>query len=258
MEITKTNPEILRAVGLCNFDAKTTEKVCRHLLQTKGDVGIVSNQVQYSLIDQRPRFALANVCKEFGLRLLTYGTFVSSFFFMLLLVPCRLDQCGGFFAEKWVDVPEHDLPSKKLNTSQRKVGDFLASQSLYSSSQYLDMIRAWGGWPLFQDLLAVLTKIATKYQAEIPNVVARWVLDQPETGVVIIGEASVLEGIYECLSSISLTGSRLGVTSHNDSNLRTMELELDAEDMKAIDAVLAKSRAKEMFEQIGDCGSEYR
>ena len=75
--ITKSHPKLIRAVGLCNFDATTTERICLHLLKVKGEVGIVSNQVQYSLVDQRPRFAMTEVCKKYGIKLLTYGTFVS-------------------------------------------------------------------------------------------------------------------------------------------------------------------------------------
>ncbi len=77
IEITKTNPELIRAVGLCNFDAAMTERICAHLVKIRGEVGIVSNQVQYSLIDQRPRFAMSEVCRKYGIKLLTYGTFVS-------------------------------------------------------------------------------------------------------------------------------------------------------------------------------------
>ncbi len=50
------------------------------------------------------------------------------------------------------------------------------------------MIRAWGGWELFQELLAVLKEIATRREVDVSNVAARWVLDRPETGVVIVGE----------------------------------------------------------------------
>ena len=50
------------------------------------------------------------------------------------------------------------------------------------------MIRAWGGWHLFQELLAVLKEIATRRGVDVSNVAARWVLEKPETGVVIVGE----------------------------------------------------------------------
>lgn len=74
---TQGDHKLYNEVGLCNFDAQTTERICVHLLEVQGEVGIVSNQVQYSLIDQRPRFAMAEVCVKYGLKLLTYGTFVS-------------------------------------------------------------------------------------------------------------------------------------------------------------------------------------
>lgn len=49
------------------------------------------------------------------------------------------------------------------------------------------MIKAWGGWALFQELLAVLRGIADKRGVDVSNVAARWVLERPETGVVIVG-----------------------------------------------------------------------
>jgi len=50
------------------------------------------------------------------------------------------------------------------------------------------MILAWGDWQLFQELLHVLRAIADKYNVDVSNVSARWVLDQPATGVVIVGK----------------------------------------------------------------------
>ncbi|ORY35585.1 NADP-dependent oxidoreductase domain-containing protein [Naematelia encephala] len=207
VDIAATRPELVTAIGLCNFDADTTAKICEHLLAVRGEVGIVSNQIQYSLVDQRPRFAMAKVCEKYGIKLLTYGTF-----------------CGGFLSSKWVGKPEPSIYAGDLNTSQRK---------------YYDMIRAWGGWDLFQSLLRVLQTIGDKYHVDVSNIAARWILDRPETGVVIIG-------------------SRLGVSEHVESSLKTFDFELIDEDRAEIENVLDKSRAKDMFEQIGDCGLEYR
>lgn len=44
--ITKSHPELLSTVGLCNFDAEHTEEICKYLIDRTGEVGIVSNQVQ--------------------------------------------------------------------------------------------------------------------------------------------------------------------------------------------------------------------
>ena len=60
--------------------------------------------------------------------------------------------------------------------------------------KYLDIIlNAWGGWELFQELLAVLRMIADRHSVDgdtvsIANVATRWILDQPAVGAVIVGK----------------------------------------------------------------------
>ena len=54
------------------------------------------------------------------------------------------------------------------------------------------IVKAWGDWPLFQQLLGVLRSIGDRHGgASIANVATRWVLDHPFVGAVIIGEGSV-------------------------------------------------------------------
>lgn len=48
------------------------------------------------------------------------------------------------------------------------------------------------------------------------------------------------------------------MTSHIPSTLRTLDFEFTEEDQAGIESVIARSRVREMFEQIGDCGTEYR
>ncbi|KAF8200095.1 NADP-dependent oxidoreductase domain-containing protein [Pholiota molesta] len=142
----------ISAIGLCNFDAIRTDEICTEL----GPGAIVSNQVQFSLIDTRPLHGMSDVCERHGLKLLTYGTL-----------------CGGFLADKWLGSPEPDPYSGNLTPSQRK---------------YLDMIvKAWGSWELFQALLVVLRKIGDRHGKSISNIATRWVLDHPFVGAVIIG-----------------------------------------------------------------------
>ncbi|OCH86244.1 Aldo/keto reductase [Obba rivulosa] len=143
----------IRSIGLCNFDSVRTDEICTDL----GDGAIISNQVQFSLIDTRPLHGLKHVCEKHGIKLLTYGTV-----------------CGGFLADEWLDRPEPDLYSGNLTPSQRK---------------YLDMIlKAWGDWQLFQSLLTVLRRIGDRHGGvSIANVATRWVLDHPFVGAVIIG-----------------------------------------------------------------------
>ncbi|KAJ7149572.1 Aldo keto reductase [Mycena filopes] len=195
---------LIAVIGLCNFDAVRTEEIC-----TKFPGAIVSNQIPLSLIDTRALYAMAGVCTTHGVKLLTYGTL-----------------CGGFLAAKWIGEPEPDPYSGSLNPSQRK---------------YLDMIlKAWGNWALFQELLLVLRGISERHDGvSISNVATRWVLDQPAVGAVIIG-------------------ARLGCTEYAADNRKVYSLALTPDDRAQIDEVLARSAGRQLIETIGDCGAEYR
>ncbi|KAI1323294.1 aldo/keto reductase [Xylariaceae sp. FL0255] len=155
--ITKSHPELVGTIGLCNFDSEHTREACDYLLSKTGSVGIVSNQVQFSLFDSRPLKEMCAVCDKFGLKLLTYGSF-----------------CGGFLSSKWLgqEAPEIYSETAQLTPSQRK---------------YFDMICNWGTWSEFQGLLSTLSLIAKKYGVSLTNVATRWVLQQPAVGAVIVG-----------------------------------------------------------------------
>ncbi|KAF5978892.1 hypothetical protein FCOIX_5603 [Fusarium coicis] len=141
--------ERVARIGLCNFDTEHLEQV------VESGVKIYTNQVQFSLIDSRPTFKMADACSRHDIKLLTYGTL-----------------CGGFIADKWLNQPEPDVYDTNITPSQRK---------------YYGMICSWGGWDLFQELLSVLRTIATKHKVNISNIATRWVLDFPYVGAVIIG-----------------------------------------------------------------------
>jgi aryl-alcohol dehydrogenase-like predicted oxidoreductase len=141
--------ERVRNLGLCNFDTARLQEVLDN------NIDVVTNQVQFSLIDARPRFKMGEVCARHNVKLLTYGTL-----------------CGGFLAEKWLGKPEPQLFGPDTTPSQRK---------------YFEMIQTWGDWDLFQTLLQTLKAIATKHNVSITNVATRWVLDFPYVGAVIIG-----------------------------------------------------------------------
>ncbi|KAJ6494269.1 NADP-dependent oxidoreductase domain-containing protein [Mycena sanguinolenta] len=144
---------LISTIGLCNFDTIRADEICTQL----GPGIIVSNQIQFSLIDTRPLHGMTDVCSRHGVKLLTYGTL-----------------CGGFLSDAWLNKPEPDLYSGDLTPSQRK---------------YLDMIvKAWGTWALFQRLLRCLRVIADRHgRVSIANIATRWVLDQPCVGAVLVG-----------------------------------------------------------------------
>jgi aryl-alcohol dehydrogenase-like predicted oxidoreductase len=138
----------IRHLALTNFDTE-------HLkLFTDQGIKIVSNQVQFSLIDRRPEVNMIPYCKEHNVQLLTYGTV-----------------CGGLLSEKYLG---HLEPrGYELNTA--------------SLSKYKQMIDVWGGWNLFQELLVTLKRIATKHGVSIANVAVRYILDRPTIAGVIVG-----------------------------------------------------------------------
>ena len=138
----------IREVALTNFDTQRMKDIADY------GIRIVSNQVQYSLIDRRPEVAMAAFCGERGSSLLAYGTV-----------------CGGLLSDRYLGQPE---PSRaQLNTA--------------SLGKYKQMIDAWGGWGLFQLLLSTLRNIADKHKASIANVAVRYVLDRPAVAGVIVG-----------------------------------------------------------------------
>jgi len=188
----------IRHLALTNFDTERLRVITDH------GVPIVSNQVQYSLVDRRPEARMAAFCREHGMKLLAYGTLL-----------------GGLLSEKYLGRPE---PARgELNTA--------------SLQKYKRMIDAWGGWALFQELLAALKQIADKHRVSIANVGVRYMLDRPAVAGVIVG-------------------ARLGVAEHIADNARVSDFELDADDHTLIESVLAKSR--DLIKLIGDCGDEYR
>lgn len=188
----------IRHVGLTNFDTERIESMVENGFK------LVSNQVQYSIIDQRPEVKMTPFCQKHDIKLLAYGTLL-----------------GGFLSENYREKPE---PTRS---------------QLYTLSlqKYKNMIDAWGGWALFQELLAVLDDIAKKHHVSIANVATRYLLDKPAVAGVIIGV-------------------RLGIAEHKSDNARVFSLNLDREDNEKIRSVT--SRSQDLFSSIGDCGDEYR
>ncbi len=188
----------IRHLALTNFATERLAIIAGH------GIRVVSNQVQYSLVDRRPEARMAAFCGEHAVTLLSYGTLL-----------------GGLLSDRYLGRPE---PGRgELTTA--------------SLQKYKQMIDAWGGWALFQELLAVLKRVADRHGVGIANVGTRYVLDRPAVAGVIVG-------------------ARLGLAEHIADNARTFSLALDADDRAAIEPVLAKSR--DLMRVIGDCGDEYR
>ena len=138
----------IKHLGLTNFD---TERV---KIMIENNFHIVSNQVQYSILDNRPEKLMVPFFEKYNLKILSYGTLL-----------------GGFFSEKY------------LNTDEPHRGNLTTA----SLQKYKNMIDEWGGWSLFQELLLVLDSIAKKHKCSIANIATRFILDKPQVAGVIIG-----------------------------------------------------------------------
>ena len=139
---------LIGALGTTNFDTA-------HLRIAKSSgIEIVSNQISYSLIDQRGGGKMAEYCAENGIAILAYGTL-----------------CGGFLSEKWLNKPE-------------PTGAELTNWSLMKYKRFID---AAGGWDIFQNLLITLKEISLESGRSIATIATKYQLGLPSVGAVIVG-----------------------------------------------------------------------
>ena len=115
---------LVRHLGLTNVDTA-------HLnMAIASGIEIASNQVSFSLIDQRATRALAPYCAAHGVGLLAYGTVA-----------------GGWLTERWLGKEEPDW-ERTGTWSQMKYGRF---------------IRSAGGWSALQRVLTAAATVAARH-----------------------------------------------------------------------------------------------
>jgi aryl-alcohol dehydrogenase-like predicted oxidoreductase/enamine deaminase RidA (YjgF/YER057c/UK114 family) len=137
---------LISNLGLTNFDTA-------HLrIALHSGIEIVSNQVCFSLLDQRAKHAMTALCLEYNVKLLAYGTVA-----------------GGLLTERYLNQPE---PSTDATWSQMKYARFIGEA---------------GGWEVFQGLLQTLHKLSQKHGVSIANIACKYILEQPAVGAIIIG-----------------------------------------------------------------------
>jgi aryl-alcohol dehydrogenase-like predicted oxidoreductase len=139
---------IIKNIGLTNFDTERLQ------IMMDADLPIVSNQIQFSVIDRRPEVKMIPFCQKHGISLLAYGSL-----------------CGGLMSDRYFERAKPTM-------------DELDTLSL---RKYYQIIEEWGGWNLFQELLSKLNTIAQKYNVSIANIATRYILDSPAVAGVIIG-----------------------------------------------------------------------
>ena len=168
-------------IGVTNFDVPRLQEIL------EAGVPVISMQLQYSLLDERPRNGMIDLCRRNDIALLCYGTVA-----------------GGFLSERWV--------------RRAEPGGELGNRSLI---KYKLIIDEFGGWDPFQQLLATLERVAVKHRCDIATVASRAVLNRDQVASVIVGATDI---------------------SHLRANAAIQELELDAADDAAIQAILSERR----------------
>ena len=134
-------------IGGTNFDT-------RHMVEMiESGVPIASMQVQYSLLDRRPRKTMVAAALKHNVALFCYGTVA-----------------GGFLSETWLGVPE---PTGAMENR--------------SLTKYRLIIEDFGGWDLFQALLRTLRDIAQQHDSDIATVASAAAMEWPGVAAVIVG-----------------------------------------------------------------------
>lgn len=134
-------------ISVTNFDATHIVEIC------DSGIDLVSAQVQYSLLDQRPAGRFTDVCRANNVHMLCYGVLA-----------------GGFLTQKWLGISDP--------------GYQFVNRSLV---KYRLIIDEFGGWDLFQTLLTAMSKIAERHHVELSTVAVRYALDQPQVAAAIVG-----------------------------------------------------------------------
>jgi len=125
---------LIRHLGLTNFDTTHLSVV----LET--GTNVISNQICFSLLDQRAANGMTRLCEEKGVKILAFGTLA-----------------GGFLTEKWLNKPEPAMEELKT----------------WSQMKYKRYIDEAGGWTPFQNLLTALKQTADQHEVSMANVASR-------------------------------------------------------------------------------------
>jgi aryl-alcohol dehydrogenase-like predicted oxidoreductase len=136
----------IRHLGATNLSVPRLRRVA------EAGVGLVANQVQYSVLDRRPEHRLRGHCASTGMHMIAYGALA-----------------GGFLTDRWMGaVP----PDRAYSRSHMK---------------YRLVIDEFGGWDSYQTLLGTLADIGRAHGVGVAAVALRFVLEQPHVAAVIAG-----------------------------------------------------------------------
>lgn len=163
--------EKLRAAGKIDRIGVTNFGSLELAQMLDAGVPVFAHQLQYSLLDDRPEHGMVELCRRHGIALLCYGTVA-----------------GGFLSDRWLGQPAPVEP--------------LANRSLV---KYRLIIDEFGGWPLFQQLLQALRRLADRHRCDIATIATRAMLDKPGVAAAIVGATSTAHlAAHELIGGVAL------------------------------------------------------
>jgi aryl-alcohol dehydrogenase-like predicted oxidoreductase len=174
----------IKHIGVTNFGVSRLEEILA------AGVPLVAHQVQYSVLDRRPERGMVELCERRGIALLCYGTLA-----------------GGFLSERYLGISEPTPPFENRSLVKYKL-----------------IIDDFGGWGLFQQLLAALASIAGRHNASIASVACRYVLQKRCVAAAIVGARH---------------------TRHLPDTLRTFSFALDRTDLEGIERITCQAQGPE-------------
>lgn len=183
----------IRFLGVTNFDTKRIQEML------DAGVDIASNQVQYSILDQRVQHNMISLSEKHNMPYLCYGTIA-----------------GGFLSDRYLGATDPVPPFENR-----------------SLTKYRLMIDEFGGYELFQRALQTLREIANQYEVDIAEIACKYILQKPMVGGIIVGarNRNHLEALKK-LNGFSLNAKDLNkieavVTQSQGPNGPFYELERD-------------------------------
>lgn len=141
----------IRYIGATNFDGERLREIL------EAGIPILTNQVQFSILDQRVEKDSNPLMEEFGVKYLCYGVIA-----------------GGFISDKYLDFPEPSPPFENR-----------------SLTKYRLIIDEFGGYEYFQKALRIIRGIADRYQVGIAEVAMKYILQKEYVAAIIIGARNV-------------------------------------------------------------------
>ena len=159
-------------IGVTNWDTAHLGEL------VAAGIPITANQIQYSLVDNRPNHGMVAYARERDIALLCYGTV-----------------CGGFLSERWLGRSEPALP--------------FGNRSLV---KYKLIIDDFGGWDMFQSLLKALSFIAVRHGTDVASVASRVILDRAQVAAAIVGAVNTAHlDSHAGIGEVQLSGADLAL-----------------------------------------------